>query len=670
MNWTKEELIMVIGYYKLYGNDIKNPCYIDHVTAFSKIQNREFKSAKNTFKMKLHNIEAFENNDHKNDGNLLDNEEFYFMFVQNIDKTMSHFEMLMQKFVIKDENLGIKTFSIKKTKQIVNKIDLSKFAMQPKAEVDYESMSLKKYINAIKDRDFKVPLFQRKISWSLKDTIEFLNAMLQGFPFGNVTAWVSDSNALEERNEVIIDFAESKVDKSKVNSKWIIDGQQRTTAIISFLLDEIDDENRIKNVIFSFNDGCFKKLSKEDINYMYASDFLNTEIDTHDLMTKYKLSPDDIIKIFSYRKEIFERKVGITTITNSDIDTAIKIFTDMNIKGKKLSVFDIVNAKLMETKTQFNLEKTYEMWTTDNNNRLYIDGVSFVKTLYTMIDKDCIKASDILKRQLTADKFSDILVNKYLVSMTMAYEFLVHQMKFKPELLPSINLFRFLSYAFYINDLKFSASLNKKMIEYIKLVCINNFYSSSTDAKMEKNIKHIDKMSAEDNYDPKTISDFKLKDLSDEDLIDLKYNSNSSQYLYILNLLFRKAKSLHNNMEIPVYTSSKNSKTASINIHHIIPITCEFEGKKISENKYANSIINLAPILEEENQSISNNYPSVYYGIYKSKNDDIDKTLADLKINSIFIQGITQNSSEKECEVFWENRLAEIKKLLKEEVGM
>ena len=124
--------------------------------------------------------------------------------------------------------------------------------------------------------------------------------------------------------------------------------------------------------------------------------------------------------------------------------------------------------------------------------------------------------------------------------------------------------------------------------------------------------------------------------LTKKDILDLQYNDGSSRYYFIINFLFRGAKSLKNNTDIPVRSSNKAS--SQINVHHIVPKSIAIEGEKVKEMRGGNSIANLAPILEDENKEISNKLPKKYYEEFARKNAKINDTLRDLLIDHEYMK--------------------------------
>lgn len=668
MKWNKDENILVIGYYKMHGNvtSLKNSEYTKHLKIFSNIQNRGFEESKSTFRLKVLNVDSFQNGNWKNAGGLEKNLDFIELW--NSDKTLIRYKEMIGigKDSLQDKTIDIIVKSKEHNKISENKIDLSHFSYKQEAQVEYLSETLSKYLDRIKDGDFKIPVFQRKFVWPTQDIIDFLNSLLRGFPFGNITVWTSERDALQERNNIIREFRKGRDNKLFDTTMWVIDGQQRTTSIVAVLsLDPIHKET--EKIIYSLDKNEFKKWDKEDTNFIYARHFLNNDFKIEDFNEHYEKN-NSFIKIMSARKNFMDREIGITKINDADLNVAIDIFTQMNLKGKKLTLFQIIHAKFLNNKINFDLESLYLEWIKKHNiTEKIIDSVTFIKTLYLFFNENNTTTKMILNYEITKEHVDENNVVSYINALDRAWEFLTIQMKFHPRLLPSSNIIRFLALAYYKNNTKeFDARITKEMKSYIRLVCINDYYSSSTDSKISKNIDHITKILKNENaLSSKEINKEFNETITEEKLIDIKYNANSSKYLYILNLLFANAKSLESNQRLTPYSVFEDKET--LNIHHIIPKSLSFSGDKVYKTDYGNSIVNLAPILATENKFISDSYPGDYYMNFKSKNNEIDSTLNSLYINPSYIQGITKDVTMDECIVFWNERSKQLIKLINEE---
>ncbi len=74
-------------------------------------------------------------------------------------------------------------------------------------------------VKAARDGDYGIPEFQRGFVWTRAKILELAESIARGFPVGSLLTWKSDTAV--QRGDT----------DSKLRKSWIVDGQQRTTAL-------------------------------------------------------------------------------------------------------------------------------------------------------------------------------------------------------------------------------------------------------------------------------------------------------------------------------------------------------------------------------------------------------------------------------------------------------
>lgn len=680
--WIDEEIILAYVYSKKFGMKIskKETDFDRAVRAFASIQNRDLNKAKSTLNQKLRNLVAWSVGDVTNDGGLSGPKNPIHRIIKSY--SMTEMENIYNELLGRVEiDLAVDLFSTtsftenekhisavkanekhfstvkaisytntlaKKVSDVIDNKIVAQETPNSDATVTYNHLELKDYLRDIRNSKYKVPVFQREFVWKLAQITEFLNALLKGFPFGNIVVWAEGNDALEERNEVVKSFRNKESMQNE--TYWLLDGQQRTSSVISVLTEHVMKWDT-KKLIFSFENNCFKVYDRDDTNFISAADLLNDDVEMFKLREIYKLSDQQSERtIEKLRKRILGQKVGVTIIKNATLESAIDIFAAINTKGKTLSLFDIVNAKWHSKSIDYSLEQFCKKYR-ENNGLSCIDDVTLLKTIYICLNKDAIGQKSIMKLEITSDHIA--LMDRIALAQSHANDFLVNDMGFKPELMPSVNLFKFITYAFFKhNNIQLNQRQLSQLKKYVRYVCLENMYSSSTDTQLERNLKHVESILVGESVAHID------RMVTVDDVLKTKYSENSARYYFILNALFANARSLKNNSKIPVTASAK--KNSSINIHHIIPKSLTFEGNKIKNLPYGDSLANLVPIREDENLQISNKLPIEYYEMFYAENGEIDNTLSDLLINPETLKSIDGNSTIELLNDFWQTRAAEI----------
>ena len=250
MKWTENELVICYGYFKENGTSQAINIFTSVLEIFRLQQNREYSNAKNTFALKLMNFKGYYDDKFSLAGGLGKNKLFKEKVLNISDKVvMEKYHNLIKNIddIVVEKN--IKDFVSKTTEEYDIDIHNESMFLTNKAVVTYGTMKLQKYLEDIKDDKYKVPLFQRKFVWSAKEIISFLNALNDGYPFGNITIWKTigkDKDILTERNKIVKEYKD-KSGNSNEFVYWILDGQQRTTTIISLLID-VKGNRKTKNI--------------------------------------------------------------------------------------------------------------------------------------------------------------------------------------------------------------------------------------------------------------------------------------------------------------------------------------------------------------------------------------------------------------------------------------
>lgn len=130
--------------------------------------------------------------------------------------------------------------SAKKTGRLPDPIDLGKYIA---STIYYLHHQLKKYQSAVSQNDLEnydlycpkairyacghpIPRFQRELCWEQAAQRRFIESLWYGLPVGTYTVCESD-------------YHEQDSGRPAYRSGWVIDGQQRLTAIEAYLTDQL-----------------------------------------------------------------------------------------------------------------------------------------------------------------------------------------------------------------------------------------------------------------------------------------------------------------------------------------------------------------------------------------------------------------------------------------------
>ncbi len=108
----------------------------------------------------------------------------------------------------------------------------SLYAPLPKPPTAF-SLTVRKLLSRVQEGAIRVPSFQRPLRWAADDVVKLFDSILKGYPIGSLLFW----KRTFER-EANLRIGSATFDAPAVADGWyVVDGQQRTTALAASLLD-------------------------------------------------------------------------------------------------------------------------------------------------------------------------------------------------------------------------------------------------------------------------------------------------------------------------------------------------------------------------------------------------------------------------------------------------
>lgn len=241
--------------------------------------------------------------------------------------------------------------------------------------------SIYSYLEDLLKRNYQIPTFQREVVWEKENVKKLWDSIYKFYPLGSVLIWKTGlqlQNHREIGGHIISDD-----DFNRVEYQYILDGQQRTTSLLTSIyggqiegkkdfdptlyidltvedIDEIDDESYKKRFLFweeidddngrikanyqrekRYEQGLILKLKniKESFGDVERSLVQNTEEDYKDYDHPVRVQLRKI-------KEVLDNyKISLIELKGIQVSEVCQIFERINQAGKALNIFDIVVAK-------------------------------------------------------------------------------------------------------------------------------------------------------------------------------------------------------------------------------------------------------------------------------------------------------------------------------------
>lgn len=94
------------------------------------------------------------------------------------------------------------------------------------------TLTVRNLLKRMKDGYIRLPDFQRPLRWRSSDVLQLLDSLWRGYPIGNFLLWKCPAEAGR------VKVASVSLDvPARPDAWWVVDGQQRTTALSATLLE-------------------------------------------------------------------------------------------------------------------------------------------------------------------------------------------------------------------------------------------------------------------------------------------------------------------------------------------------------------------------------------------------------------------------------------------------
>lgn len=593
----------------------------------------------------LNNIEQINNLIGKIGLDLLKNHSYQDLFFYWYDSEILSEERKIKKEESEEEENVIETEEEVKIEQIsipsfIEKINVeSGFEFIPHSLGDPQRIKINQIISHASKTKWVLPHFQRYFDWDKTNVKEFWESIFDDYYIGSFLLWETDRNP-ELGIQPILGVIKNEDDLKP--ESIILDGQQRITSLYYAIKSPKFPLRGSKVPLFYYiNFNSFfnknntngvieihaKKLSKEETFNRIL--FPLYELETYDswvngfedFLLKQTSDSDKVRKI----RRIIDKKLRhiwegfeipyVTLPESMELAQVTDIFEKINTKGKLLSVFDLLIARLY--KSNIELRKIWDATVKDYPNiSRYSKTISktpiyILQAISLLYEKtSSAKRADILdiyqkvydssERDFEED-WADIAdyMNKAIEKLeNMRDGFGVKDEKELPfaPMLPVIT-----ALLKVIENKDNKAECYKKLNKWYWSAVFTNAYSSAADSQMTQDFKELRTWFDKDSEIPKTIIQM-TRELSNIDLRDIQAKSNA-KYRGIMSLL-----ALEGAKDFDTSQTLENARNNDKD--HLFPKSFKFG---FGSNKFINSILNMSWMSEDTNRKIKRfKKPSVY----------------------------------------------------------
>ncbi len=509
------------------------------------------------------------------------------------------------------------------------------------------------YLDELLGKNFQIPTFQRDVVWDKQNVKKLWDSIYKFYPLGSILIWKTDLKLQNHRE--IGGHQITDPDFNRAEYQYILDGQQRTTSLLTSLYggsiegrpnfnptlyvdltipfkedtddesykdrflfwDEIDDRNgEIKPNISKKKrhaEGLIVKLNdiKKDFGTVERG-LVDHEEETYkdyDHEVRHELRKIKAI-IDNYRISFIEVK-GI------QVAEVCQIFERINQAGKPLNIFDIVVAKTFRPSSAedegFYLRDLIDEFRSSNKSPfLQISDIDFLQVLAVLISKN-IKDSGVVN---ITDRYLNEIKTEHILSiwedakkaLLKTFDFFENHLHIKtPSLIPFRYFYLTITSYFYGNSKPNYDFLRK----YFWFQSLHYYDFLRSTSEMFDDVDFLHKEKTGETYD------FGAFRIDRKELRDSSYTSKGRLSRAILSLFASKQPKDWDHCDRDVLTQNVFFSTDRPNLHHIFPTNSDYVLHNSHHNRInSNSLMNIAYLTQITNLDITNKNPLDYMKEY------------------------------------------------------
>jgi len=528
--------------------------------------------------------------------------------------------------------------------------------------------SLSTLLGWLRDGRYVVPDFQREFEWEPWDIRDLVRSIFLDYYIGSLLLWKGKKENFSALScEPIYGFGGS------AHPEYIVlDGQQRLTAMYyAFVAPKVKLPNRSGQALYSVKiDRFMNEEYDEAFNYEWASKRLEALFSNREAQFAQHIFPCSIIGaggwelpnwIQAYERFWKDRADQATQQEDESgaaearrhaenanafgshladltqqyqisyieldqdlgIDKVCDIFTQLNSKGVRLDIFDLMNALLKPKDLQLkqmwrNAANQFEFVETPKMNVYVLQVMSILRQaycspryLYFLLpgQKKLIRDADgSFRNHVLIDSVSEFenLWNRAITALEDAIAILRHPQEFgvvSSKYLPYVSIipvFSALQAYLKVQPVELRFSGQRKIRHWYWASVFTNRYSGAVESTSARDFIAVQAWIKNDEAEPALIQDFKSRFRS----LDLlkEVNSGSSVYNGIFNLLVLAGARDWMTGNIPPH--------GDLDAHHIVPASW---GETHLSGRLIHTILNRTPLTSESNRNvIGKNLPNVY----------------------------------------------------------
>lgn len=514
------------------------------------------------------------------------------------------------------------------------------------------------YLDELIAKNYQIPTFQRDVVWEQENVKKLWDSIYKFYPLGSILIWKTDLKLQNHRQ--IGGHLISDTNFSRTEYQYILDGQQRTTTLLTSLYggtiesrpnfnpllyvdlttkidSDTDDESYHNRFLFwseiddrneQLRANIGKKKKYDDGLVVKLIDIKNNFTDVQKRVFNSNVVNNDfnhpVLAELSKIKGVLDNyRISFIEVKGIQVSEVCQIFERINQSGKPLNIFDIVVAKTFKPAVKNTETNQYEggfylrdliddFRNLNNSEFLKISDLDYLQILAVVIHQN-IKDSgvrNITDRYLNEIKTEQILSvwDEAKKAMLKTFDFFENHLQIKtPYLIPFRYFYFTITSYFYKNN-----SPNYDLLK--KYFWFNSFHNDDLLSNTTQLVQHLEFLNT-DKQNQSTLFERFLIDK--QKLRSATYSSKGRMSRAILSLYASAQPKDWEHCGRDVLVQNFFFTTDKPNLHHIFPTNSDYVLGNQHKNKItSDSLMNIAYLTQITNLDITNRNPLEYMRDY------------------------------------------------------
>lgn len=204
------------------------------------------------------------------------------------------------------------------------------------------TVTVKRLVEKVLGGEVRLPSFQRPLRWRAEDVVKLFDSIWRGYPIGSLLVWKRPARAEEIR------VGGARLTVGAVDAWWLVDGQQRTTAMAAALSDLDHGYDKRWVVHFDAENDAFRS---GDV----PPDRVGTDVPLAILGDLRRLGrwirehspPDELVqRIEEAQQRILDYSIPVYVVDTEEEGALRAAFARMNSTGARMRADEVFQALL------------------------------------------------------------------------------------------------------------------------------------------------------------------------------------------------------------------------------------------------------------------------------------------------------------------------------------